>query len=172
MTNDPFGVHPTGAQILNEGFPPSPDGDASLLLAETLRERDASRTRTRTGLSHQSPLSGNTYSAPQFLTYGNPPQNCEQDRKGLIRIRTEMLDAVQVVIHIADNGPGMSETVKQRIFDPFFTTKSVGKGTGLGLSISYQIVTEKHGGQLECVSAPGQGAEFIITIPVKQAIAD
>ncbi len=89
-----------------------------------------------------------------------------------IRIRTEMLDAVQVVIHIADNGPGMSETVKQQLFNPFFTTKSVGKGTGLGLSISYQIVTEKHGGQLQCVSAPSQGAEFIITIPVKQAIAD
>lgn len=49
------------------------------------------------------------------------------------------------------------------------TTKPVGKGTGLGLSISRQIVTEKHGGKLECYSTPGQGTEFVVQIPVKQA---
>lgn len=49
----------------------------------------------------------------------------------------------------------MTEEVKKRLFDPFFTTKAVGSGTGLGLSISYQIVVEKHGGALMCVSAPG-----------------
>ena len=69
-------------------------------------------------------------------------------------------------ISIADNGPGMSETVQQRIFDPFFTTKPVGRGTGLGLSISYQIITEQHGGQLQCVSQLGKGTEFIIDIPI------
>jgi light-regulated signal transduction histidine kinase (bacteriophytochrome) len=72
----------------------------------------------------------------------------------------------QAVICIADNGSGMSEAVKSRIFDPFFTTKPVGKGTGLGLSISYQVVTEKHGGSLRCVSQPGQGTEFWITLPI------
>ena len=72
------------------------------------------------------------------------------------------------VIRIADNGPGMSEEVSRRLFDPFFTTKPVGKGTGLGLSISYQIVVEKHGGQLTCVSEPGKGAEFAIAIPIQQ----
>ncbi|MCJ8282743.1 MAG: ATP-binding protein, partial [Rivularia sp. ALOHA_DT_140] len=51
-----------------------------------------------------------------------------------------------------------------KIFDPFFTTKSVGEGTGLGLSISHQIITEKHGGKLECYSKPGEGTEFIIQI--------
>ncbi|MBW4495515.1 MAG: AAA family ATPase [Oscillatoria princeps RMCB-10] len=71
-----------------------------------------------------------------------------------------------VAIRIADNGPGMSEPVRRRVFDPFFTTKPVGTGTGLGLSISYQIVVEKHGGQLKCISAPGQGTEFIIEIPL------
>ncbi|MBD2740234.1 PAS domain S-box protein [Coleofasciculus sp. FACHB-1120] len=70
-----------------------------------------------------------------------------------------------VVIRIRDNGPGMSEDVIKRLFDPFFTTKPVGKGTGLGLSISYQIVVEKHGGMLKCLSEPGQGAEFSIEIP-------
>ena len=74
-----------------------------------------------------------------------------------------------VVIRICDNGPGMTEEVYRRVLDPFFTTKPVGKGTGLGLSISYQIVVEKHRGQLKCVSHPGQGAEFIIQIPIRQA---
>ena len=86
-----------------------------------------------------------------------------------IWIRTEVsADPSYVVIRIADNGPGMTEKVRQRLFDPFFTTKPVGKGTGLGLSISYQIVVEKHGGQLTCISAPGQGAEFAIAIPLQQ----
>jgi signal transduction histidine kinase len=72
------------------------------------------------------------------------------------------------VIQIADNGTGMTDVVRQHLFDPFFTTKSVGKGTGLGLSISYQIVVEKHGGQLWCRSIPGQGTEFWIEIPIRQ----
>ncbi|MEG4519639.1 AAA family ATPase [Microcoleus sp. AT9b-C5] len=88
------------------------------------------------------------------------------DRK--IKIRTELGDKNLVRIYIADNGRGMTEEVRSRIFDPFFTTKSVGQGTGLGLSISYQIVVEKHGGKLMCFSEPGEGAEFVIEIPVKQ----
>jgi signal transduction histidine kinase len=83
-----------------------------------------------------------------------------------LTIRTQVLDDNRVKISIKDNGPGMTELVKGQLFDPFFTTKEVGKGTGLGLSITHQIVTEKHGGQLHCISAPGQGAEFIIEIPV------
>jgi signal transduction histidine kinase len=71
-----------------------------------------------------------------------------------------------VVIRIADNGSGMDEAVKNHIFDPFFTTKAVGHGPGLGLSISYQIVVEKHLGQISCISAPGQGTEFIVEIPL------
>ncbi|MBW4464639.1 MAG: HAMP domain-containing protein [Pegethrix bostrychoides GSE-TBD4-15B] len=74
-----------------------------------------------------------------------------------------------VEVRIADNGAGMTEAVQSRLFDPFFTTKPVGQGTGLGLSISYQIVTEKHGGKLSCLSAPGQGATFVIELPIQQA---
>ncbi len=85
-----------------------------------------------------------------------------------IRISTEALNDQQVVIRIADNGPGMTEKVKARIFDPFFTTKAVGTGTGLGLSISYQIVVEKHKGQLHCLSELGQGTEFVVQIPLLQ----
>jgi two-component system, NtrC family, sensor kinase len=76
---------------------------------------------------------------------------------------------IHIVIRIADNGPGIPAEVQQRLFDPFFTTKEPGKGTGLGLSISYQIVVEKHGGQLLCNSAPGQGTEFAIEIPVAKS---
>lgn len=82
-----------------------------------------------------------------------------------ITISTRSLDNQQIAIHIIDNGPGMSEAVRQRLFDPFFTTKPVGQGTGLGLSISHQIIVEKHHGQIECRSTLGQGTEFIITIP-------
>jgi GAF domain-containing protein len=76
-------------------------------------------------------------------------------------------DNSRLLIRISDNGPGMTPEVKKRIFDPFYTTKPVGKGTGLGLAISYQIVVEKHGGIIECISEPGKGTEFWIEIPVK-----
>ncbi len=71
-----------------------------------------------------------------------------------------------VVIHIADNGCGMSEEVRHQIFDPFFTTKPVGRGTGLGLAISHDIVVEKHRGKISCISAPGRGTELILQIPI------
>ncbi|ABA21602.1 Serine/Threonine protein kinase and Signal Transduction Histidine Kinase (STHK) with GAF sensor [Trichormus variabilis ATCC 29413] len=83
-----------------------------------------------------------------------------------IRICTELLGSTTLRIRIADNGFGMTEAVQQKIFDPFYTTKPVGSGTGLGLSISYQVVVEKHKGQLTCYSALGQGTEFVIEIPI------
>lgn len=84
-----------------------------------------------------------------------------------IRIYTLLTDTNTVKIAIADNGPGIDESVRSRLFDPFFTTKPVGKGTGLGLSISYQIV-QKHQGNLSSDSLPGQGAFFTIEIPIQQ----
>jgi signal transduction histidine kinase len=88
-----------------------------------------------------------------------------------IQITTQVLDSNWIAVHIADNGPGMSEEVCANLFNPFFTTKPVGKGTGLGLSISYQIVVETHKGFLLCHSILGQGTEFVIKIPIRQAIA-
>lgn len=70
------------------------------------------------------------------------------------------------VISIKDTGPGMTEKVKEKIFDPFFTTKDVGEGTGLGLSIVFSII-EKHQGRIFVNTAPGEGAEFIIYLPMK-----
>ncbi|BBD68148.1 response regulator receiver sensor signal transduction histidine kinase [Nostoc commune NIES-4072] len=85
-----------------------------------------------------------------------------------IRIHTEVTELNMVKIAIADNGPGIEESLRSRLFDPFFTTKPVGKGSGLGLSISYQIIVQKHQGNITCTSSVGQGAEFVIEIPIKQ----
>ncbi len=84
-----------------------------------------------------------------------------------IAISTQLLDSNWVAICIKDNGVGIPEEVRTKIFDPFFTTKPVGEGTGLGLSICYQIVVDKHGGHLKCLSEPGQGTEFWIQIPLQ-----
>jgi PAS domain S-box-containing protein len=85
-----------------------------------------------------------------------------------ITITTKLVDSHRVSLQITDNAPGIPVEVQKRLFEPFFTTKPVGKGTGMGLSISYQIITERHGGSLECISSPGKGSTFIITIPLKQ----
>ncbi len=83
-----------------------------------------------------------------------------------ITISTRLMNASHLQISIADNGCGMSPDILQRIFDPFFTTKPVGSGTGLGLSISYSIIVDRHQGEMNCISTPGNGAEFIISIPI------
>jgi signal transduction histidine kinase len=74
-----------------------------------------------------------------------------------------------ISIHIVDNGMGVNEKDRSRVFNPFFTTKGVGRGTGLGLSISYNIVTQKHGGQLFFNSTLDKGTEFVIKLPVSNS---
>ena len=88
-----------------------------------------------------------------------------------IRIRTEVINRDWVSIRIADNGVGMSEEVCSKLFEPLGAKKPVEQSTGIGLSISHQIVVEKHGGILKCISAPDQGAEFVIEIPVQQQVS-
>ncbi len=88
-----------------------------------------------------------------------------QANPSTIEIKTTV-DKQWVEIKISDNGIGIKKEASQKIFDPFYTTKPIGKGTGLGLSISYQIVVEKHGGDLRCVSQWGKGTKFIIKLPV------
>ncbi|OCQ92945.1 serine/threonine protein kinase [Nostoc sp. MBR 210] len=84
-----------------------------------------------------------------------------------IKICTELTASRMIRITIADNGGGIPEDISQKIFDPFFTTKDVGGGTGLGLSISYQIVVDKHQGNLFYHSELNQGTEFVIEIPIR-----
>jgi signal transduction histidine kinase/ActR/RegA family two-component response regulator len=72
-----------------------------------------------------------------------------------------------VTCAVADTGIGMTEEVRQRVFEPFFTTKAE-QGTGLGLSVAYGTV-RRHGGEIEVDSRPGQGARFVIRLPVAAA---
>jgi signal transduction histidine kinase len=90
-----------------------------------------------------------------------------EENPSQIKIRTAVVKSTWLEVAIADNGVGISPEFQQRIFDPFFTTKPIGKGTGMGMSISYQIITQKHGGKLECCSTSGKGTEFIIQIPLR-----
>ena len=81
-------------------------------------------------------------------------------------------DSDCVEIRIQDTGPGIAEDVQASIFDAFFTTKEVGKGTGQGLSIAHAVITKKHDGTISVDSAPGQGATFIIRLPISAATTD
>lgn len=75
-----------------------------------------------------------------------------------------------VVIEVADNGPGIPEAIRARIFEPFFTTKDVGEGTGIGLAFCHRIV-EAHNGQISVSAAPGGGAMFAIRLAARRAEA-
>jgi PAS domain S-box-containing protein len=83
---------------------------------------------------------------------------------GLIAIHTWSDDSF-VYCSVADDGPGIDESVRTNIFNPFFTTKSAGKGTGLGLSISWDIIVNKHGGQLTLECPPAGGTVFVLSVP-------
>ncbi|MEL6776952.1 MAG: ATP-binding protein [Cyanobacteria bacterium J06597_16] len=89
--------------------------------------------------------------------------------KPLLKIRTRQQDN-QAIVHIRDNGCGMSPEVMAQVFDQFFTTKPTGEGTGLGLSLSYNIVVEQYGGTMEVDSKEGVYTDFIITLPITQSI--
>ena len=71
----------------------------------------------------------------------------------------------KVLISVKDNGPGIPKKILDKIFQPFFTTKPTGQGTGLGLSLAYDII-KAHGGELKVGAKEGEGAEFIIQLPL------
>ncbi len=88
-----------------------------------------------------------------------------RDKQGLIRLSTRA-DGDCIEIRVADNGPGVPDSLRERVFDPFFTTKPVGKGTGQGLAISMDVVVNKHGGHMSVEDTPGGGATFVVRLPV------
>ena len=88
-----------------------------------------------------------------------------------VTVSTEKLPSSEgqgwVEIRIQDNGTGIPDNIKEKIFQPFFTTKPTGEGTGLGLSLSYDIITKGHNGTLEVESVEGEGATFIVKLPIE-----
>jgi signal transduction histidine kinase len=87
--------------------------------------------------------------------------------QGELILRTYTEDG-DVAVEIIDNGPGIPPEVQPRIFEPFFTTKAPGDGTGLGLHIAYNIVVQKHHGQVQVASKPGE-TRFRVVLPVQLA---
>jgi signal transduction histidine kinase len=85
---------------------------------------------------------------------------------GKICVGTSLEDN-QLVVEIVDNGAGIPPEVQSRMFEPFFTTKSVGTGTGLGLVISNRIVGDRHGGEIEFESRPGE-TRFKVRLPINR----
>ena len=85
------------------------------------------------------------------------------DGDGTLRISTR-LSGDDVVVEIADTGPGMPPEVQARAFEPFFTTKDVGKGTGLGLDISRRIVVDRHHGEITIDARP-DGTVLRVRLP-------
>ena len=88
----------------------------------------------------------------------------ETNTKGTLLVKTQKSGRVIQII-FADNGPGIAKENISRIFTPFFTTKAEGKGTGLGLSICFGIVQE-HDGHIYATSNPGEGATFVVEMPI------
>ena len=90
----------------------------------------------------------------------------ETHGRGKITIVTEQVGDM-VRTSITDDGLGISPDMMKQLFTPFFTTRDVGKGTGLGLSICHGIVTE-HGGKIYAASEPGEGATFVVELPISK----
>ena len=94
---------------------------------------------------------------------GNALDALEENDGGRIDVQVgENLAGTQVWLRVADDGPGIDHLTRERLFSPFHSSKA--KGTGLGLPISRKLV-DAHGGYIEVNSEPGQGSEFIVTLP-------
>jgi PAS domain S-box-containing protein len=128
------------------------------------------RARLVTELSDVPPVLGNEQRLEQvFLNLiVNAVQALPDGRAdNEIRVTLAATAAGEVVVEVADNGPGIPEEIKARIFDPFFTTKRVGGGLGLGLSICHGIVTW-HGGTIAVDDAVGGGSTFRVVLPAAE----
>jgi len=72
-----------------------------------------------------------------------------------------------VQVKVVDNGPGISPEDQAHIFEKFYRTRSAPQvdGTGMGLTI-VKSITEQHGGSVIVQSAPGQGSQFVVSLPI------
>ncbi len=92
--------------------------------------------------------------------FGKTPER----KSGVISVSTTA-DSKWIILRIGDNGVGIPREIENKIFDPFFTTKEVGKGSGQGLAIVYDVVVNKHGGEIDVKSQPPNGTTFTIRLP-------
>jgi C4-dicarboxylate-specific signal transduction histidine kinase len=136
------------------------------LMQEQLRLRNI---EVRTDLDRADPfVMGNAIQLEQvFLNLlTNARDALSQSERRLINISSR-IDRQTVMAIFKDSGPGIPPELEHRVFDPFFTTKEVGEGTGLGLSITYGIVRD-HNGTIQVENAPGEGAAFLIHLPMSR----
>jgi two-component system nitrogen regulation sensor histidine kinase NtrY len=90
----------------------------------------------------------------------------KEARYRAIGLATHYHDKLQMaVVEVTDNGPGMTEEIRNRVFEPYFSTKS--EGTGLGLAIAKRIIND-HDGFIRVHSAPGEGTRFVIELPTRR----
>jgi two-component system NtrC family sensor kinase len=87
---------------------------------------------------------------------------------GRLRVSTEAVAGAGLRLRVRDWGPGIPADVMPHIFEPFFTTKEEQQRTGLGLAVAKSIL-DQHGGHIEVHSREGEGAEFVITLPLDQS---
>ena len=86
--------------------------------------------------------------------------------EGTLTVRTAR-DGEFALVEIGDTGSGVAPEVAKRVFEPFFTTKPVGQGTGLGLDVSWRVVVNRHHGDLQLHSQPGD-TRFQIRLPLRE----
>lgn len=91
-------------------------------------------------------------------------QDALDENQGRITISSKQ-QGNYILVYIQDDGIGIPEERLSRVFEPFYTTKDPGMGTGLGLSVCHRIVRQ-HGGKIQVRSEPGQGTEFIVSLPI------
>ncbi len=152
---------------LNDGI------GATLVVAKNEIKYDA---ELKTDLSELPPILCNAGQINQvflniLINAAQAVKSQERENQGTITIRTYATDD-QVVCEISDDGCGIAPENLPKVFDPFFTTKSVGKGTGLGLSVSYDIIVNKHNGEILVDSTVGEGSKFTIKLPIKRKNPD
>jgi len=100
-----------------------------------------------------------------FYALNQKSKTADADYKPEVSVTTSSENG-QVIIKVKDNGTGIPDAIKEKIMQPFFTTKPTGEGTGLGLSLTYDMVVKGHNGTLDIISKEGEGAEFIVKLPV------
>ncbi|GAB4337107.1 MAG: hypothetical protein Kow0089_08020 [Desulfobulbaceae bacterium] len=157
------------ARISEPTGEPSASCDAGQVLHETLRILKAELTARNIDVETELPpdlhMAIDEKKLEQVLLniLLNSMQAMEKNGKLTITARKS---GNRIQLSLSDTGPGIPAEILSRIFDPFFTTKEVGKGTGLGLSICSGIIKE-HGGAIDVLSEPGEGATFTISLPLE-----